>query len=417
MNARILSSLLSADHESDSMIQTRFRLALLGVTAAAILSACGGAGGGDAAAPGMPVSTLGTLAVSLTDAPACGFDAVNVTVSKVRVHRSEGASELDSGWTDITVNPAKKINLLNLSNGVLETLGQASLEAGRYTQLRLVLDSNGNTVVPTAGKTEQPLETPSGIQSGIKLVGNVEVTAGRKTDVVLDFDACKSVLTRGKGSYALKPVVKVVPVTLNGISGFVSTALLGRSVQVSAQQNGQIVSATTPNPGTGEFVLSRLAPGNYDVVITANHSAASVVAGVPVASTSSTTVLSTSAAPILLAPGATGSIGGTVTMTPAGTEAAYVSAKQSFAAGPTVTIKYQGADLASGAYTIAKLPVTAPQFATYTSTLPLAFSASTSAPSGKYRMEAAATGYVTKSVDNVDIGTANQSNVNFSLSR
>lgn len=400
------------------MFQTRSRLALVGATAlsAAVLSACGGGGGSDGS-PSTPVSTLGTLAVSMTDAPACGFDAVNITVSKVRVHRSEGASELDTGWTDITVNPAKKINLLNLSNGVLEALGQTSLEAGRYTQLRLVLDSNGNTVVPTAGKTEQPLETPSSIQSGIKLVGNVEVTAGRKTDVVLDFDACKSVLTRGKGSYALKPVVKVVPATLNGISGVVSTALLGRSVQVSAQQNGQIVSATTPNQGTGEFVLSRLAPGNYDVVITANDSAASVVAGVPVASTSSTTVLSTSAAPILLAPGSTGSIGGSVTMTPAGTEAAYVSAKQSFAAGPTVTIKYQGADLASGAYTIASLPVTAPQFATYTSTLPLAFSASTAAPSGKYRVEAAATGYVSKSVDNVDIGTANQSNVNFSLTR
>lgn len=394
------------------------RLALVGATAlsAAVLSACGGGSGSDAP-PATPASTLGTLAVSMTDAPACGFDAVNVTVSKVRVHRSEGASDQEAGWTDITLSPAKKINLLNLTNGVLEALGQTSLEAGRYTQLRLVLDSNGNTVVPTAGKTEQPLETPSAAQSGIKLVGSFDVTAGQKTDVVLDFDACKSVVTRGRNGYALKPVVKVVPATLNGISGFVSTALLGRSVQVSAQQNGQIVSATTPNPTTGEFFLSRLAPGNYDVVITANDSAVSVVAGVPVASTSSTTVLSTSSAPILLAPGNTGSIGGTVTMTPAGAEAAYVSAKQSFAAGPTVTVKYQGADLASGAYTIANLPVAAPQFATYTSTLPLAFSASTAAPAGKYRVEAAATGYVTKSVDNVDIATANQSNVNFALIR
>lgn len=400
------------------MFPTSSRLVLAGATAlsAAVLSACGGGGGSDAP-PATPVSTLGTLAVSMTDAPACGFDAVNVTVSKVRVHRSEGASELDTGWTDITVNPAKKINLLNLTNGVLEALGQTSLEAGRYTQLRLVLDGNGNTVVPSAGKTEQPLETPSAIQGGIKLVGNFEVTAGQKTDVVLDFDACKSVLSRGKGGYALKPVVKVVPATLNGITGYVSTALLGRSVQVSAQQNGQIVSATTPNPATGEFFLSRLAPGSYEVVITADDSAASVVAGVPVASSSSTTVLSTSSAPILLAPSVTGSIGGTVTTTPASLDAAYVSARQRFAAGPTVTIKYQGADLASGAYTIARLPVAAPQFAAYTSTLPLAFSASSAAPAGKYRVEAAAAGYATKSVDDVDIGSANRSNVNFLLTR
>lgn len=403
------------------MFQIKSRFALVGATAvsAAVLSACGGGGGSDPA-PATPVSTLGTLAVSMTDAPACGFDAVNVTVTKVRVHRSEGAADTDSGWTDITLSPAKKINLLNLTNGVLEALGQTSLEAGRYTQLRLVLDANAsgtaNTVVPTVGKTEQPLETPSAATSGIKLVGQFDVTAGQKTDVVLDFDACKSVVTRGKGAYSLKPVVKVLPVTLNGISGFVSTALLGRSVQVSAQQNGQIVSATTPD-ATGAFFLSRLAPGNYDVVITANDSAASVVGAVPVASTTSTTVLSTAAAPILLAPGNGGAIGGTVTMTPASLDAAYVSAKQTFAAGPTVTIKYQGADLSTGAYTLANLPVAAPQFTTYSSTLPLVFTASSAAPAGKYRVEAAANGYVMKSVDNVDIATANQSNVNFALTR
>lgn len=397
------------------MFKKKSHFALLGATllGAAVLVACGG-GGGDTA-PATPVSTIGTLAVSLTDAPACGFDAVNVTVSKVRVHRSDSALDTESGWTDITLNPARKINLLNLSNGVLEALGQTSLEAGRYTQMRLVLDANANTVVPVDGKTELPLETPSAVQSGIKLVGAFEVNAGRKTEVVLDFDACKSVVTRGKGSYALKPVVKVVPVAANGISGFVSTAVLGRGVQVSAQQNGSIVSGTTPNPATGEFFLSRLAPGNYDVVITADNSAASVVAAVPVASATSTTVLSTLMSPILLAPGNTGSIGGAVTMTPASTEPAFVAARQTFAAGPTVTIKYAGADLASGAYTIAKLPVSAPQFARYSATLPLSFSAGSAA--GKYRVEASATGYASRAIDGVDIGSSNQSNVNFALSR
>ena len=399
------------------MSKTPFRFALMGTTAlsAAVLVACGG--GGSDSTPSAPVSTMGTLAVSMTDAPACGFDAVNVTVSKVRVHRSDTATEGESGWTDITLNPAKKVNLLNLTNGVLEALGQTSLEAGRYTQLRLVLDSaaNANTVVPTGSTAEKALVTPSGLQSGIKLVGQFDVAAGAKSDVVLDFDACKSVVTRGQGSYALKPVVKVVPAAVNGISGFVSTAVLGSGVQVSAQQNGVIVSSTTPNATTGEFFLSRLAPGNYDVVITAANSAASVIAAVPVASTTSTTALSTAAAPLVLAPGNTGSIAGTVTMSPAGSEAAYVSAKQSFASGPTVTIKYQGADLTTGAYTLANLPVAAPQYATYSATLPLSFSASTATAPGKYRVEAAATGYATKGVDAVDISAANQSGVNFTL--
>jgi hypothetical protein len=386
-----------------------------GALAAASLVACGG-GGGSTAPTQPPVSTLGTLSVSLTDAPACGFDAVNVTVSKVRVNKSGTASETDAGWTDIALAPAKKINLLGLTNGALEALGQTPLEAGHYTQLRLLLDPNtngtANTVVPMGKTTEVALDTPSAVQSGIKLVGEFDVAAGQKSDIVLDFDACKSVLTKGNGKYALKPVVKMVPSAVTGIAGYVATALLGSHVSVSAQQGGKIVVATVPDATTGQFFLSHLAAGNYDVVITADNSA--VVGAVPVAS--NITQVSTTAAPIALAPSVMGSIAGTVTLNPvSATEAAYVAARQSFAAGPTVIVKYQGADLASGAYTLANLPVAAPRYAVYSSTLPLAFAASVGTSAGKYGVEASATGYGTKTVDGVDISTTNQSNVNFTL--
>lgn len=386
--------------------------------AAAALVACGG-GGGSAT----PTPSSGTLRVSLTDAPACGFDAVNVTVSKVRVHQSSSASDTDSGWSDITLSPARKINLLTLTNGVLDALGQTALPAGKYTQVRLVLDANtgtgmANTVVPTGTTTETTLETPSAVQSGIKLVNEFDVTAGQQVDLVLDFDACKSVLTKGSGKYALKPVIKVVPTAVNGINGFISPTLLSSNVTVSAQQNGAIVSSTSPNATTGEFFLSRLAPGNYDVVVTANGRAASVIGAVPVATATSTTSLSTTAAPITLVASPTGSIAGTVTMTPASTtEAAYVAAKQSFASGPTVVVKYAGADLATGAYTLANLPVDAPQYAAYSATLPLVFAANTTTTpgTGKYAVSASATGYAVKTTASVDISTQNQSNVNFAL--
>lgn len=383
------------------------------------LVACGGGGGGTSTPPPATAS-MGTLSVALTDAPACGFDAVNVTVNKVRVNSSATASDTDAGWTDITLNPARKINLLNLTNGALDTLGQAALPAGHYSQLRLVLDANGgtgmaNSVVPTGG-TEQTLTTPSAVQSGIKLVNEFDVAAGQKVDLVLDFNACKSVVTQGKGRYLLKPVVKVVPTAVVGISGVVATALLGSHVTVSAQQNGQVIAATVPNPTTGEFFLSHLPTGNYDVVVTADGHAAGVVGTVPVAASGST-VLSTAAAPLDLPVSATGSVAGTVTLPAAATEAAYVSAKQTFAAGPTVTVKYAGADIANGAYTIANLPVAAPQYAVYSATLPLTFTAATTVQpgAGKYRVEAGGTGYATKAIDVVDISTANAAGVDFTL--
>src|SRR5215470_3726671 len=138
---------------------------------AAFLVACGSSdNGGSAAAPG-------SMSVSLTDAPACGFDEVNVTVSKVRVHQSSSADENAAGWTDITVNPPRKINLLDLNdptqpNFALESLGETPLEAGHYTQLRLVLDRNtgqslANSVVLENTAAEIALVTQSAQQSGI----------------------------------------------------------------------------------------------------------------------------------------------------------------------------------------------------------------------------------------------------------
>jgi hypothetical protein len=379
---------------------------------ATTLVACGGGGG--SSTPTTTAST-GTLTVALTDAPACGFDAVNVTVNKVRVNASSTASDTDGGWTDITLNPARKINLLNLTNGVLDALGQTPLPAGHYSQLRLVLDANANTVVPTGG-TEQALTTPSAVQSGIKLTKEFDVAAGQQVDLVLDFDACKSVVTQGKGRYLLKPVVKVVPTAAVGISGVVATSLLGSHVAVSVQQNGVEVGATVPNPTTGEFFVSHLAAGNYDVVITADGHAAEVVGAVPVAASGST-VLSTATAPLDLPVSTMGSIAGTVTLPANATEAAYVAAKQTFAAGPTVTVKYAGADVSTGAYTIANLPVAAPRYAAYSATLPLTFATATTVLPGvgKYRVEASGTGYTTKAIDVVDISTANATKVDFTL--
>lgn len=377
--------------------------------------ACGG-GGGDAGS--QPTALLGTVSVSMTDAPACGFDAVNVTVSKVRINSSSTASDTDSGWTDITLSPAKKINLLDLNNGTLQALGTTSLGAGHYSQLRLVLDSgaNSNTVVKSGTTTEVPIDTPSAVQSGIKLINDFDVTAGQRVDLVLDFDACKSIVTKGNsGGYILKPVVKVVPLALNGISGFVATAALGSHVAVSAQQNGVIVASTTPS-STGEFDLTRIPAGNYDIVITADGYAANVIGAVPVTASAMTQV-STSAAPITPVAGQNRNISGNVTETPASaTEPAQVSAKQAITGGPTVTLKFAMTPVGGGAYTVANLPVVAPRYVAYSATLPLTFAVATTVPvAGQYRVDASATGYTTKSLTAIDIGTADQTNVNFTL--
>ncbi|HSB33313.1 MAG TPA: DUF4382 domain-containing protein [Nitrospirota bacterium] len=350
----------------------------------------------------------GTLRVSLTDAAADGFDAVNVTVSKVRVHQSSSANENDDGWSEITLSPARKINLLNLTNGVLEDLGQTSLPAGHYTQLRLVLSANTGTTLSnsvvlsgTTTTAEIPLVTPSAVQSGIKLINEFDVAAGQRVDLVLDFDALKSIVLRGNGTYALKPVIRVVPTVLTGIEGFVATSLTGSNVLVSAV-SGTVTHSTVPNAQTGEFFLAHLEAGSYDVVITADGRATAVITGVPVSSATSTalvTTVSTSAVPISLPTSTMQNMSGTVTLNPAdSTVTAFLAAKQAITSGLTVTVKTQPVD---GAYTMS-LPAGAPLLGQYGSgSLPISFSEQT-ASAGKYTAEASAAGYQTQSAS-VDV--------------
>jgi len=401
----------------------------MGLLLTALAAGCSGSDGGTASGSAAP----GTLAVSLTDAPACGYDEVNVTVSRVRVHRSQTADDNAAGWTDITLNPPRKINLLNLNdptqpNFALENLGETPLPAGHYTQVRLVLVRNANSVVLSTtppNHNEIPLDTPSGVQSGIKLVNEFDVPSGQRVDLLLDFDACHSIVQRGNGTYALKPVVKVIPYALNGIEGFVDTALLGSNVVVSAQRNGEIIRATVPNAQTGKFFLARLPgyplpgdyPAHYDVVITARNSptdtccATAVITGVPVYSSTSTTpitTLSTSGSPFMLQASTFHRIGDTVTLInppppPAVDDlddaTVVVAAKQSLSSGPTVTVRTQVGTLKDDTATVGDygyglvLPIAAPSRAPF-GPLPIVLSATTeAATAGAYTVYGSATVY------------------------
>ena len=90
------------------------------LASAALLSACGGGGGGGGSG-GLPVTDAGFLKVALTDAAACGYSQINVTVQKVRVHTSATAADSDPGWWEVVLSPAPKVDLLTLSNGAVCT--------------------------------------------------------------------------------------------------------------------------------------------------------------------------------------------------------------------------------------------------------------------------------------------------------
>jgi hypothetical protein len=357
-------------------------------TATAMLTSCGGGGGG--------IGGTGAMQVSLTDAPACGYDAVNITIDRVRVHQSATATDSDAGWSEVVLSPARRVDLLGLTNGVLENLGQTALPAGTYTQMRLVLVANGtsnplaNSVVPTGG-TETALTTPSGQQSGIKLNVNIDVPADKIADVVLDFDACKSIVKRGaSGQYNLKPVIAVTPVLSDAglrVVGYVDPLIALGSTTVSVQSGGVPVKSTVPD-ATGKFTLFPVPTGTYDLVVTATGRVTAVMTGVPVTPTAFTNI-NTAALGILPPVATTRSVSGTVT--PA---TATVRALQTLTGGPTVEVAWLPVDATTGAFSAA-LPIEAPVRAGYLANPSTLVFAADAGAAAKYTLSADSAG-VTK---------------------
>lgn len=377
-------------------------------TVAAALVACGGGGDGPTA------SAMGTMRLSLTDAPACGYDNVWVTIEKVRVHQSSSANDNDAGWSEVVLASPQRIDLLQYTNGNVLPLGETRLAAGTYTQMRLVLAPNGgsapfaNAIKPTGG-SETALDTPSGQQSGLKFNVNMDVPADKVADFALDFDACRSFVKAGNsGKYLLKPVLAVIPVLSDAgqrIVGYVEPALANGNTLVSAQQAGAIVKSTPPD-ATGRFVLYPVPAGTYDLVITAPGRVNAVMTGVPVVTTAYTTINSASA-PLSTPPsGASFAAKGTVTANASTVDTGgVVRALQPLVGGPTVQAGVSNADATTGAYSV-MLPASAPALVAYSASAVSYSFASAASGAGAYTLSATATGFATPKTAGIAITNA-----------
>ncbi|WP_372650166.1 DUF4382 domain-containing protein [Draconibacterium sp.] len=147
----------------------------------------------------------GTLKVDLTDAPA-EYSAVLVDIQGLRINVND-ADTTEGNWMDLTLDTMGQINLLELMDGVSIQLSDDEIPAGYLSQIRLILGENNQLVI---GEDTLEMDTPSAQQSGLKVNVHDSIADGETFSMLLDFDASKSVVDKGNGTYSLKPVLTVV---------------------------------------------------------------------------------------------------------------------------------------------------------------------------------------------------------------
>ena len=89
------------------------------------------------------------------------------------------------------------------------------------------------------------LKIPSGFQTGVKIVHGFDIAEDQITELVLDFDALKSVIKAGNsGKWILQPTIKVINMLVTGMVG-------GEVIDIASDDYlaNVTVSAQTYDPG------------------------------------------------------------------------------------------------------------------------------------------------------------------------
>lgn len=128
-------------------------------------------------------------------------DNEQINTSTEEMSSTESNETDEAGWT-VVVNETQTVDLLQFTD-VTDILGQTVLDAGRYTQIRLKIDSAAVTI----DENTYNLIIPSTV---LKLNRGFITQANTTLELTLDFKAEKSLVQTGDGVFKLKPVIAVI---------------------------------------------------------------------------------------------------------------------------------------------------------------------------------------------------------------
>ncbi|PZX57940.1 DUF4382 domain-containing protein [Algoriphagus chordae] len=217
-----------------------------------------------------PSSGASRVNFYLVDAPA-SYDEVWIEVLALRVKVDEDGVDDDlnddeSSWVEIVYNESQPINLLALTGGNRALIGSEDFPNGEIDQIRLILGED-NYVIKNGVRHD--MKTPSAQQSGLKIKVDEDIQAGMSYDLIIDFDAAKSIVEAGNsGQIILKPVLRAyLDEVSTGIMGQVLPSEAG-PIQVTVFDGEDTMN--TFADANGNYTITGLDDGIYTLTFTPN---------------------------------------------------------------------------------------------------------------------------------------------------
>ncbi|MBR8535364.1 DUF4382 domain-containing protein [Carboxylicivirga sediminis] len=200
------------------------------------------------------------LSIRLTDAPG-DYQEVLIDVQDVQINVS---ADENSGWQSLQTTQKGVYNLLDFTNGMDTLLVDEFLPAGKISQMRLVLGDKNQVMIDDV---YYDLDTPSAQQSGLKFNIHADLNDGITYKLWIDFDAGRSIVAKGNGSYSLKPVIRTFTEATSGaIKGSVTPVEATPYIMaVSADEEDTV--GTYADTETGFFMLRGVEPGSYTITV------------------------------------------------------------------------------------------------------------------------------------------------------
>ena len=111
------------------------------------------------------------------------------------------------------------------------------------------------------------LDVPSGAKTGIKLVCQFTIEEDKLYELLLDFDAQRSIVETGSGKYLLKPTIRTIPLVISGtMSGKVLPLDTEALISVYTADSDTVGTASA-DPSDGTFFVNAIPEGTYLVGI------------------------------------------------------------------------------------------------------------------------------------------------------